>query len=191
MDLRLKISLRLGQSCSMWKSLIASLASLAALARSLRSPPGKTRATQTKTAQTSPGQSPKSTPETLWPSVAPCGPVYRSCSFWLPKSTLKASKILPKTLPNTPPKHSKIEVQRGLRFGSPLRPLFFLRRGLSWGVLVTSWGRLGASWGRRGASWGLSWRVFCLLGAPWRVLEASWVVFEQSWRRLGSDPEKN
>ena len=57
-----------------------------------------------------------------------------------------------------------------MRFGSPLGPLFFLRRGLSWGVLVTSWGRLGPSWRRLGASWGLSWRVLGLLGASWRVL---------------------
>ena len=91
--------------------------------------------------------------------VALCGPLWLPvllCGFG--ESPSKSLKNRPRNPPKSPqipqnppengpkstPKRSKIEVWRGLRFGSPLGPLFFLRRALSWGRLGAV---LGASWG--------------------------------------------
>ena len=114
---------------------------------------------------------------------------------------LLAPQIHSKTLQNPPenapkssPKRSKIEVWRGLRFGSLLGALFSHVFGClraSWeclGRVLGALGRLGSVLARLEGGLGASWGR---LGASWRVLGASLVVFGRSWRRLGSDPKKN
>ena len=60
------------------------------------------------------------------------------------------------------------------------------------GVLAASWGVLGRSWGVLGASWVVLSRLrgvleasWVPLGSSWGVLEASWAPLGSSWRRLG------
>ena len=88
-----------------------------------------------------------------------------------PKIHLNIPQIRLQNLPESTPRHSKIEVWRGLflklRFcevlgaawghlGSVLGP--------SWGVLGASWERLGAVLGCLGTVFGLSWAVLGRLG---------------------------
>ena len=103
--------------------------------------------------------------ESLWLSVALGGSlwpsVYRSCSIWPPKSTLKPSKIIPKTVQNPPqnaPKSRSGGDCASDRFWNPFFP----------------------------ASWGVLGRLVRLLGPPWGVLGASWECLGASWARLGA-----
>ena len=130
----------------------------------------------------------------LWPSV------YRSCSIWLPKSTLKPSKIIPKTVQNPPlnaPKSRSGGDCASDRFWNPFFPASWgvlgrLGRllGPSWSVLGASWGVLGASGGRLGASWarlgGILGRLGGVLGRLGGFLGRFWIAkrYIPSWTRF-------
>ena len=62
------------------------------------------------------------------------------------------------------------------------------RLGQVLGRLEGVLGRCGPSWGRLGSILGASWvvlgRLGSVLGASWSVLEASWAPFEPSWEPL-------
>ena len=160
---------------------IAPLASLAALARSLRSPTA---------------------------CCFSCGVVlFPVVSEQLPKTLkiyLQASKIIPKTFPNpsenrpkSAQKPSKNEIWNGLRFGSLLClgfPRIWRRLGRfraplganlepSWGV----WGRLGAVLARPRGGLGPS---LGRLGVSWSILGTSWGRLGASWKRFGRNSTK-
>ena len=148
----------------------APLASLAALAPSLRSPCGFSL-------------------EFGWGfagvslAILDRQPPKRSAN--LPQNPLKIDLSTPKNPPQNPPestpKPEKIEVWRGLRFR--LRFCHFL---------CAAWGRLGAVLGRPGGVLAPSWGRFGgVLGASWGGLEPSWGAWERSWAssgRLGASP---
>ena len=145
----------------------APLASLAALAPSLRSPCGFSLGFRWGFAGVS-------------LAILDRKPPKRSAN--LPQNPLKIELHTPKNPPQNPPestpKPEKIEVWRGLRFR--LRFCHFLCA--AWGRLGAVLGRpggvLGPSWGRVGASWGV-------LGPSLGFLEPSWGVLELSWGVLG------
>jgi hypothetical protein len=145
----------------------APLASLAALAPSLRSPCGFSLGFRWGFAGVS-------------LAILDRKPPKRSAN--LPQNPWKIELNTPKNPTQNPPestaKPEKIEVWRGLRFR--LRFCHFLCA--AWGRLGAVLGRpggvLGPSWGRFGASWGV-------LGASLGFLEPSWGVLELSWAVLG------
>ena len=133
--------------------------------------------------------------ESLWLSVALGGSlwpsVYRSCSIWPPKSTLKPSKIIPKTVQNpaqNAPKSRSGGDCASDRFWNPFFPASWgvLGRlvrllGPPWGVLGASWGVLGASWGRLGGVLVVSWGALGCLGG----------VYVESWGVLVAFPRSS
>ena len=147
----------------------APLASLAALAPSLRSPCGFSLGFRGGFAGVS-------------LAILDRQPPKRSAN--LPQNPLKielnTTKNPPQNPPESTPKPEQIEVWRGLRFR--LRFCHFLCA--AWGVLGPFWGVLEASWGRLGAALGPSWGV---LGASLGFLEPSWGILELSWA-LGASP---
>ena len=99
-----------------------------------------------------------------------------------PKSNLK---ILPKNLQNPPqkppkstPKGASFRDHLERRFGTDFCP----NCAASWGVLEAV---LGASWGVLGASWGVLGVFRGVFGASWRHLGLSRVRLGRSWARLG------
>ena len=161
---------------------IAPLASLAALARSLRSP---TACCFSCGVVLFPVVS-----EKLPKSLTNLPPSFQNHPQNLPKSIRKPTKICPKP--------SKNEIWNGLRFGSLLClgfPRIWRRLGRfraplgtnlepSWGV----WGRLGAVLARPRGGLGPS---LGRLGVSWSILGTSWGRLGASWKRFARNSTKN
>jgi len=148
---------------------IAPLASLAALARSLRSPTACCFSCGVVLFPVVSVKLPK--------SLKNLPPSFQNHPQNLPKSIRKPTKIRPKTL-------QKLGLE-GIVLRIAFGPFFLSDLWASWAVSGASWdhlgavlGRLAASWSRPGTTSGRSWAV---LGASWGVLAHLGGVLGASW----------
>ena len=157
---------------------IAPLASLAALARSLRSPTSCCFSCDVVLFSVVSVKLPK--------SLKNRPPSFQNHPQNLPKSIRKPTKIRPKTLKKRDLEGIALRIAFVSLFSSDLAASWALSRA-SGDQLGAVLGRLGASWSRPGTASGRSWAV---PGASWGVLEHLGDVLGASWGILEAFREK-